>query len=122
YFDQMGFVSELRSEALNGSASIGICDTFGEMGLWYRLAPMTLIGGTFGPTEGHNPWEPAALHSAILHGPRFSNFKSDFNILHGEAATILVDEHTLSPFLMQDHSAMISRAAELSYKARGALG
>src|SRR5690606_37368294 len=37
------------------AAQVHVVDAFGTLGLWYRLAPLALIGGTFGPTEGHNP-------------------------------------------------------------------
>lgn len=48
-----------------------IADTEGEMGLWYRLAPVTFMGGTLHPgTCGRSPFEPAALGSAILYGPQ----------------------------------------------------
>jgi 3-deoxy-D-manno-octulosonic-acid transferase len=47
------------------------------MGLWYRLCPVSLIGGSFGGTGGHNPWEAASLGSAILHGPDTANFADD---------------------------------------------
>lgn len=46
-----------------------------EMGLWYRLAPVTYMGGTLLPGgSGRNPYEPAALGSAILHGPHFGPY------------------------------------------------
>ena len=51
------------------------------MGLWYRLCPVSVIGGSFGDTGGHNPWEAASLGSAILHGPRTANFGDDYAAL-----------------------------------------
>lgn len=76
-------------------AAVFLTDSFGEMGLWYRLAPVTLIGGSFGPVEGHNPWEPAALGSAILHGPRIANFPADFAQLHAAGAAVSITPETL---------------------------
>lgn len=62
-------------------AAVYLADTFGELGLWYRLAPAALIGGSFGPVEGHNPWEAAHLDAALLHGPRTANFADDYTTL-----------------------------------------
>lgn len=53
---------------------IYLADTLGEMGLWFRLAPVSFVGGSLTEVGGHNPYEPAALHSAILHGPHVANF------------------------------------------------
>jgi 3-deoxy-D-manno-octulosonic-acid transferase len=69
---------------------IYIADTIGELGLWYRLAPAALVGGTFGPVNGHNPWEPARLGCAILHGPNTANFAADYAALHAAGAARLV--------------------------------
>jgi len=49
-------------------------DTIGEMGLYYRLAPICFIGKTLAVGGGQNPLEPARLGCAILHGPDMSNF------------------------------------------------
>ena len=51
-----------------------LVDTLGEMGLWLRLAPVCFVGGSIADQGGHNPFEPAALGSAILHGPHTGNF------------------------------------------------
>ena len=52
-----------------------IADTDDEMGLWYRLAPVTYMGGTLVEGgAGRNPMEPAALGSAIVHGPQFGPY------------------------------------------------
>ena len=116
-----GLTATLRSAGQGPDADIWIVDTFGEMGLWYRLCATTLIGGTFGPTEGHNPWEPAALGSAILHGTRTANFAADFATLHEAGAALPVQPEGLIAALTADHSAMSARALALSEAARGAL-
>lgn len=42
-----------------------------EYGLWYRLAPVTFLGGSLdGDGCARNPMEAAALGSAILYGPK----------------------------------------------------
>ncbi|MVO16443.1 3-deoxy-D-manno-octulosonic acid transferase [Rhodobacteraceae bacterium CY05] len=44
------------------------CDE--DLGLWYRVAPLSLLAGTLNAkANGHNPLDAAALGSAILHGP-----------------------------------------------------
>jgi 3-deoxy-D-manno-octulosonic-acid transferase len=116
-----GMTATLRSKGEGPTADVWIADTFGEMGIWYRLCPQTIIGGTFGPTEGHNPWEPAALDSAILHGPRIANFAADFRALHEAAAAQAVMPDSLSSALAEDHVAMAARARMLSEAARGSL-
>jgi len=54
--------------------AVWLADTLGEMGLWLRLAPVAFLGGSLAPVGGHNPFEPAALGAAILHGPGVANF------------------------------------------------
>jgi 3-deoxy-D-manno-octulosonic-acid transferase len=116
-----GLTATRRSAGQGPTADVWIVDTFGEMGLWYRLCATTLIGGTFGPTEGHNPWEPAALGSAILHGPRTANFAADFAALHQAGAAEAVQPEAVIAALTADHSAMATRAKALSDTAQGAL-
>lgn len=118
---EQGLTATRRSVGQGPTADVWILDTFGELGLWYRLCPATLIGGTFGPTEGHNPWEPAALGSAILHGPRTANFAADFAALHQAGAAQLVQPEAVIAALTGDHLAMAARAKALSEAAQGAL-
>lgn len=116
-----GLTATRRSMGQGPTADVWIVDTFGEMGLWYRLCPASLIGGTFGATEGHNPWEPAALGSAILHGPRIANFASDYAVLHEAGAAQPVQPEAVVAALAADHSAMAARAKALSDVAQDAL-
>lgn len=61
-------------ELPDADTDVWVADTLGEMGLWYRLAPVTLVGGSLVPEGGHTPFEPVALGSAVLHGPQVANF------------------------------------------------
>jgi len=54
--------------------AIHVGDTLGEMGLYYRLAPVVCMGGSFIPHGGQNPVEPARLGCAIVYGPHMFNF------------------------------------------------
>lgn len=117
----MGLTATLRSRQEGPTADLWIVDSFGEMGLWFRLCATTLIGGSFGPTEGHNPWEAAALGSAILHGPRTANFAADFAALDQAAAALPVEPQTLPQALLHDHAEMAARARTLSDAAQDAL-
>ena len=53
---------------------IYIADTLGELGLFYRAAPVAFVGGSLAPHGGQNLIEPAQLDCAILHGPHVGNF------------------------------------------------
>lgn len=118
----LGLTATRRSAGQGPKADVWIVDTLGEMGLWYRLSPVTVIGGSFGATEGHNPWEPAALGSAILHGPHVANFAADYARMGNADAALQVTAGTLGATLVQDHSAMAARAKALSDAARNDLG
>jgi 3-deoxy-D-manno-octulosonic-acid transferase len=59
-----------RSEnAAPVAGGIYIADTLGELGLFYRLAPFALIGGSLVPIGGHNITEAARLGIPVLCGP-----------------------------------------------------
>ena len=76
------------------SDAVYLADTFGEMGLWYRLCPVALVGGGLGDTGGHNPWEPAHLGCAVLHGPNVVNFAGDYAALHAAGSATEVADVT----------------------------
>jgi 3-deoxy-D-manno-octulosonic-acid transferase len=83
----------LRSEGHlpKPETDIYIADTIGEMGLHYRLAPVSFIGGSLVRHGGQNPIEPAKLRTAILHGPDVHNFPEIYTALNSSDATIEVD-------------------------------
>lgn len=51
-----------------------VIDTMGELLNYYACSDVAFIGGSFGPTGGHNPLEAAALGLPVLSGPNMDNF------------------------------------------------
>ncbi len=62
-----------QSHAPEGRHDIYLADTLGELGLFYRLAPLVFVGGSLVPVGGHNPLEPARLSAALMAGPYMEN-------------------------------------------------
>lgn len=63
------------AEPLQSSTEVYVADTLGEMGLFYRLADLAIIGGSFLPgIGGHNPLEGARLGVTMMCGNEVFNF------------------------------------------------
>ncbi len=73
-------------------AKVYLADTMGEMALWYALAGRVFIGGTMTDRGGHTPYEPAAYHCAILHGPDVANFAQPFKVLDARGGAVLATD------------------------------
>ncbi len=88
-----GWVVAVRTEDENPEPEVQVflTELDAEIGLWYRLAPVSFMGGTLlrGGT-GRSPYEPAALGSAILHGPNPGPYPEAYARLDHAAATRLV--------------------------------
>lgn len=65
-----------RGDTVAASDDIYLADTMGELGLFYRIAGLAVIGGSFGHVGGHNPLEAAQLDCAVLFGADMSNFQA----------------------------------------------
>ncbi len=79
-----GLTCALRSQGAEpGAEAIYICDTIGDLGLFYRLAGVVFLGKSLNKEAGggQNPIEPAKLASAILHGPYVHNFADVYSLL-----------------------------------------
>jgi 3-deoxy-D-manno-octulosonic-acid transferase len=75
----------LRSheELPTAANDIYVADTMGELGLFYRLAPIVFMGGSLVPHGGQNPIEAVKLGASIVHGPHVFNFSDVYEALDG---------------------------------------
>ena len=89
-----GVKTALRSkkELLSADVQVYVADTIGEMGLWYRLSPVTFIGGSLIPHGGQNFMEPARDKNAVIVGPHMHNFTEMMRRAKEASAVIQVDD------------------------------
>jgi 3-deoxy-D-manno-octulosonic-acid transferase len=74
------------------AVQIFVADGGDEHGLWYRLAPITFIGGTMDPDAlPADPYAPAALGSAVLHGPHVGSASARFDRLAAANACLRLE-------------------------------
>lgn len=94
-----GLTAALRSRGQlpQAGTDIYIADTLGELGLFYRLAPIVFMGGSLIPHGGQNPIEPAKFGAAILHGPHVANFADIYAALDRARGAELVPDAARLP-------------------------
>jgi 3-deoxy-D-manno-octulosonic-acid transferase len=118
--EEAGLLAVLRTRAHqpDSGTEIYVADTIGELGLFYRLAPIVFVGGSLVKHGGQNPIEPAKLDCAILHGPYVSNFSmiyAELNRARGAATVTDVDSLTTSMELLLYDPNLVSQMAETAH-------
>ena len=78
-----GLNPSLRSheDLPTANTDIYVADTMGELGLFYRLAPIVFMGGSLVEHGGQNPIEAIKLGASVVHGPHVFNFTDVYEAL-----------------------------------------
>ena len=100
------------------AGDIYLADTVGELGLFFRLAPLVFMGGSLVPHGGQNPFEPARLGRPILHGPQVGNFAEVYDGLDRSGGAVSVPD---SASLGDLAGALLADPAQLRRMGRSAL-
>ncbi len=95
---------------------IYVIDTEEELGLWYRISPITYLGGTLNGGGCRDPFEATALGSAVLYGPHVAPFQRHAARLNAAGASRLIRSAsdlgpTVETLLSTDKTAEIAHAA-----------
>lgn len=117
---EQGFV--VASRAVEGEpdneTDIFVTDGEEDLGLWYRLASISFMGGTLSDdhVSGRSPLEPAALGSAIIHGPNTGENAVNYaRFAEAGAARVVTSDTefgaTVSELLSPDKAATLAHAA-----------
>jgi 3-deoxy-D-manno-octulosonic-acid transferase len=77
-------------QALNAQVWLG--DSVGEMALYYALADVALLGGSFAPLGGQNLIEAAACGCPVVMGPHTFNFAQAAELALGAGAALRVTD------------------------------
>jgi 3-deoxy-D-manno-octulosonic-acid transferase len=77
-------------ELPNPDGDAYVADTIGELGTFYKLAPVSFVGGSLVEHGGQNPIEAVRLGSAVLTGPHWQNFRDTYQTLLSHKGAIEV--------------------------------
>lgn len=81
-----------NSEPVTPETDIYLADTLGELGLFFRLAPIVFMGKSLVPEGGQNPIEPARLGAAVITGPHFWNFDEVMKSMASDGGLEIVND------------------------------
>jgi 3-deoxy-D-manno-octulosonic-acid transferase len=73
-------------------ADVWIGDSLGEMSLYFGLADVALLGGSFAPLGGQNLIEAAACGCPVVMGPHTFNFAQAAELAIAEGAAVQVND------------------------------
>ncbi|HEY8002673.1 MAG TPA: glycosyltransferase N-terminal domain-containing protein [Phenylobacterium sp.] len=114
-----GLSTGRRSQGADlASARTYVADTMGELGLWYRLALLAVVGGSLvDGVGGHNPLEPARLGRPFVAGPHVDQWPIYSAFVDAGATRILNGQGELADFMDR----AINRTPDLADMASRAL-
>ncbi|RZV34970.1 MAG: 3-deoxy-D-manno-octulosonic acid transferase [Chromatiales bacterium] len=127
--EKRGFSLVARTENRPaGDAAVFLCDTMGEVPLFYAASDVAFVAGSLVPIGGHNLLEPAVLGAPIVAGPHNFNAQDIVDLFVDRGACRVVAGpgelvETVSE-LLSDHerAASLGRAGQqLLEENRGAL-
>ena len=95
------------NDEITDDVKIYLADTLGELGIFYRIAQIAFIGGSFVDIGGHNPIEALKLRCVVITGPYISNFIEVYDdLIKDECAVKVLDIDRLVEkvsILLDDH-------------------
>jgi len=106
-----------RGEPLLREVDVYLADTLGELGLFYRLAPLAFLGGSLVPHGGQNPLEAVQLDAVVLHGPHVQNFSEVYGTLDAVRASVRVTD---AESLASAVGALLARPRSIADRAAAA--
>jgi 3-deoxy-D-manno-octulosonic-acid transferase len=90
-------------ESIDDDAPVHVADALGELGLWYRLAELSVIGGSLiAGVGGHNPLEPARLGRPFVAGAHVENWRTAYRgLAEAGGVGLATTPETLDRYLTQ---------------------
>lgn len=107
-----------NSEPVTPETDIYLADTLGELGLFFRLAPIVFMGKSLVPAGGQNTIEPARLGAAIITGPHYWNFDEITKAMNAAGGLeIVADADALARAVKRDldHPAQAQARAKAAF-------
>jgi len=86
-----GVVSRTEGRSVDRGVPVFLCDTMGEVPLFYAASDIAFVAGSLVPIGGHNLLEPAAVGVPIITGPHNFNAQDIADLFIDLGACLKVD-------------------------------
>ena len=90
---KLNFSQRSKNEVITEATDIYLADTIGEMGLFFKLSPISFIGGSLVNVGGHNILEAVQHQSLVIIGKYNQNFSDLIKEFEAKNAIIIVDDY-----------------------------
>ena len=124
----LSVVARTEGRAADAATSVFLCDTMGEVPMFYAASDVAFVAGSLVPIGGHNLLEPAAVGVPIVTGPHNFNAQDIADLFITVGACLKVDTpaelgETIARLLDNKDEArrLGSAGREVLEKNRGAL-
>ncbi len=114
----LGFAIRSQKEVLIDK-TVYIADTIGEMDIWYNIANLVIMGGSFVSIGGHNVIEPARFAKTVIIGYYYHNFRDIVELLRKNNAIFAAQDikelsiHVANLYSKKD---LLKKTGELALK------
>lgn len=101
-------------EILDDNCQVLLATAQDELGLWYRIAPLSFLGSSLSSGQyGLNPLQAASLGTAILYGPNVRNHLPSYTRLAAAGAARIVNDASalgaaVARLISPDHAASMA--------------
>lgn len=103
-------------DTLDDNCQVLLATAQDELGLWYRVAPLSFLGRSLSSGHGGlDPYQAAALGTAILYGPNVGRHLSSYSRLAAAGAARIVNDAgalgvAVARLISPDHAASMAMA------------
>lgn len=98
---KLSFVRRSEGKMPSSKDSVWLLDTLGELKMFYGLARVALVGGSWVDRGSHNPLEPAMLGVPVITGPSDYNFSEATALLKASGALRTATTRQLHDVLLE---------------------
>ena len=91
--EKAGFsvVSRTDGRRCDADTQVFLCDTMGELSMFYAASDVAFVAGSLVPVGGHNLLEPAALAKPVISGPHVFNAQDIADMFMARDACLMVE-------------------------------
>jgi len=110
------FALQQNGDMPDDTTDVYVTDQLENLATYLRLASVNYCGGTLSTGHTIDPFHPASMGSAIIHGPACGDYKQDYDRYREADAARLVSNggelaETLNTIIAPDVAALMARAA-----------